>query len=48
MSYVITIRIPIDAYEKYGIDRDRFLENVKKNAKKSIPEAEVEIRKGIA
>lgn len=45
MSYIINIRIPLDSYKKYGIDRDKFLESVKNNAREMIPNAEVEIVK---
>ena len=38
---IITIRIPIDAYKKAGVDRNKFLKIVKDNAKKFLPEAEV-------
>jgi hypothetical protein len=40
MSYVISIRIPVEAYEKSGVDRDKFLKSVEENAKKFIPNLE--------
>lgn len=47
MAYIIPIRIPIDAYEKCGVDREKFLENIKNNAKKYLGEnVEIEIIKG--
>jgi len=46
MAYTITIRIPVEAYEKCGVDRDKFLENVKKNAQQYFKQrVEVEINK---
>lgn len=43
MSFVFTIRIPVDAYKKYDIDRARFLEILENKAKQFIPEAEVQV-----
>ncbi len=47
MAYTITIRIPITAYKKSGVDRDKFLEAVKKNAHQYFDkEVEVDVTKG--
>jgi len=45
MAFVITLRIPTDAFKKCGIDRDKFYERIKKYAKEKMPNVELEITK---
>ena len=47
MVYIITIRIPIKAYKDTGVDRDKFLDSIKKNVGQYLPDTEVDIIKGI-
>ena len=43
MAYVITVKIPVELYEKHGLDRDEFLKAIEKNVSKCIKQKDVEV-----